>query len=712
MKKIIVKFFPIVMSLLTSFSVSAETERIKQSEVGWRCNYPFNCGSESVATDNRSNLDVIQLTSPTDVMGNCMKLPSSQNYMARINGLECGTSSIIQHRTATEHPYDKLDENFSAWNSGDQYRAQKAMLVNEGWIVKLPIQLREHWTYKRKVGGYVRDCAQRFNSEGGEPETYQTTCYRTGRTEKVFRNVITKERKCLVYNSPPPPPPEDDSDEDYTSVGAGVSSPNRKSSPSPSRQQNSTPRSTTKTLPAQKKNSGGSTGDMKNNKKGQGRWGHFNFASPNEIRSLAVSARGTDNLRKISDDKIIRRDGDDGSYGCSSWSSDYSTVKTEVEIYDVPAPDLEYPCEKTRYRWCTWFVDENVSAFCPEKKMVNLDIKYITPNDWNPDNKGVYDPQLPNKFDLLLGEEEFVKIQTNSTVSSEVIPKLDFKNALNGRDLPWNNYEVISSPQSQTCEYKDMNFNIEIKTLGRNIQPAPNPLALPKDENGNIIALEGSDTDGRPANLHLINNARDMVLDRSNMSRIFGEDPVGPMSDSSGLQVKTEQKPKGGLSKKFWENTRFRVRLIWRDSNNTRIKVTQANEFTINQAQPSGNNLTVSLEGKMGMTPFYKLSIPFEDLIGFLGTNVSLDPNKKYFLEVKIAQTGFDGIYKSGLSLDDQDDEGAVPMEQQQIRDRTAYSEPMEIPFAALESKPNFLDKIWHSLSSRMYRPARPGSKK
>lgn len=678
----------LVLSLLGIKTVWAL--EVHESAVGGLCNSPYRCGIETRDPDNRSRPAIIQPMGHNNIQGHCSSIPAHLGYMISKAPLKCSGSDVIRLRERTAYPQEILDKNSEFIQSGNREEAQKILLKPLVYKENLKFKVQENWFYKKKVGDFV-DCRGQFGYEGGEIENYTTRCHRNERMEKVFRYRIEMSRDCAQY-TPAPPPPES-SPGGYNS-GSGSSD----SSPAPSIY-NSAPQSPS-----------GSGEDADSHQ----RRGDSGWDSSIEIKNLIPRLPLTDslNLREparrnggrfgLREVESITEEssGSSGTYGCDRWSS-YKEVNRTIEEIEVPAESLSYTCVRQRNQWCTWYIDQAASQLCPEQKTAQVTVEYKTPNDWNPRNRN-YDDQLPNKFDLLMGEGEFVKIAANTGLSPKMQPSIVIKNAIKDkygkyRALPWNEYEATIRPATISCAYQNQQIKIDIETLRRHVQSAPNPLQIPRDQNGNILAFEGTDSKGRPAILNLLNPARGLVLDRSNLSRIFGQEPDQNLKISKGLISQVE---KGGVPKKFWENTKFWMRLYWKDKRGQEVKVTQAKQFDINKANPIGDYLAVPLDGTMGMEKFYTIAVPFEKIFGFLGGDAGLDPNSEYYIEIKVAQPGFNGIYSSGYSPSD-----TTPENEREIKDKKAFSESLVIPLKALSSKPTLWQKMLNFRSKMYYRP-------
>ncbi len=690
----------ILPAILLCLGESAFAFRVSSVyEANTLCSYPYSCNSEQIAADNRPMLRVDQPVNADIVKGSCSNIPRAQSYMARPTGLTCGTAETVRSRGMIDHPQEKLDSNLDILNTGDRARAQKALLVDFKLENALKFSVRESWVYKRKVGGY--GCGGSFGVEGGGREEYQTTCYRTGRSRKAVQRVVKRTKYCAVATPAPAPSPSPSPSYGGGGYSSGGSSGGGYSpSPSPS------PRPAPSPSPQPK-------GDREKDQSDRLRRG---FDSGSVFNYFAVDYRSPAQHTRVERlrDKVINDSESAPYHGCDRWDTrtDYDR---DVEV-DISEPDISYSCVKVRSKWCTWYEDQGASQICPEQKTANVTVQYVTPKNWYPGGDPKYDDQLPNKHDLLIGESELIKVSANTSISSTMTPAIRFANATTDsfgkvREKTWNEYKAEIVTPAIKCEYKDQDILIKVHTVGRNVQASPNPLLIPKDANGNDAALSGTDSRGRPSLLTLINPGRNMVLDRSNISRIFGESSTSSNDGMSTSTITNEKKTShnAGITKKFWENTKFFMRLVWFDGKDCGqdpskcrlVRVTQNRRFNLNQAGIVGDTLEVSLESKRGgMDNFYKITLPFDDLFAALAADYALDPKKDYYLEIKLAQPYFQGIYLDGrVEKSKRSDDDA------KIDDNDAYSEPKYILLRAPEAKRSLWEAFWHWRSNRIWRP-------
>jgi len=671
---------------ISIFNLNYSLAQYNEYQAGQLCTHPFNCDREVVAPDNRLRLPVPQPAANTRVQGKCSTIPLSQSYMARVANLTCSSGgNFLQVRDRIMHSNEKLDENYTLIRSGNREAAQNALLTQLTMNQKIPFSIQENWYYRVRRGDYT-NCRNRGSmyESGGETESYETTCYRKNRTETVLQRVYQKRRYCKIQNDPPPEPVVIPDEQSSSGSGSGYGSGSSSSgNSSPSRP---SPPPVSKERPPEAPRGNGEDSDSQRDRIRRGfEEGSYKIHTP-QARAVAQNNR----MRRIEDKILSTIQDSEPMYGCKVW--DTKVEVDQIREVKIPLPDISYSCTRMRSRWCTWFEDVAAQQSCPATKTADVNVTFAHDSAWKPGNEK-YDDQLPNKFDLLLGESEFVKFSLNSSGTTQSA-SIQIENALKDRKIPWNKYSIQAQPSQVTCAYQDQKLNVIVNTIGRNIQPAPNPLEIPKDENGNEVPFVKFDKKGRPALLSLLNPGRGLVLDRSEISRIFGSDV---------RIVNSNTQKTGAISQKFWENTMFWMRLYWHDGRR-QVRISQPVQFNLNQAIPVGDEMQIALDGSSEVKKLYKLSIPFENLFGFFATDVMLDPNREYTLEVKVAQPGFEGIYETGLK-DKKNIEKAADGNAVKIDDSSAYSESKHIKFRPTQANPNFIERWWHWREKRMWRP-------
>lgn len=704
--------------LLLGLSLNAQALQVRDAyEANSLCSGAFSCSGETYQKLFPSRPYIQQPSSPNPVVGNCGQLPRGLDYGARRLPLTCGGGSDQRLRERIAHTQQELDHNMAYLDVNNREAAQKVLLKKDyGWAHNIKFNVTENWTYKKKVGDFV-DCRNYPSySEGGEPESYQTTCYRTGRKETVIRRVIRKRKYCA--RATPPPRVETDSSSSSSTHSSGTtvnggtynSGSTFNSGSTGSHNSGNSSRSYERQEPRQqprqdniKRGRDEDRGSIerrfdRGGSKPSG--GSKKRSEYNELtRGNRLPAR---NLRRIGEDEQISQESTP-TWGCDEWKIE--TVKDRDEEVQVDADDLSYSCTQVRSKFCTWFEEsEPQSQSCPEQKTATINMKFKTPDNWKPGGDSRYDDMLPNGFDLLMGESEIITLDIKGGI--DLSPKVDIKNGQKSREKPWYKYNDNWSPSVASCRYQDQVFNLELTPTERIVQSAPNLLKIPLDENGKEKAFEGLDDQGRPKSLQLQNPGRFMVLDRTNLSRTMGKDV-----DASKVDMKKDPALQfAGISRKSFESTRFWMRLVWFDgemkdrdgkiNERNKVKVSLGRPYSINQAGPEAENLTISLAAEGGMDKFYKQALPLEEYLGFLGGNVALDPKVKYFIEVKMAQTNFDGIYLSGVK-------GITDLSEQEkaLLGKDAYSESIYIPLDSSTSKRGIWDWYRNMRARRMWRP-------
>ena len=677
----------VAMLTISIFNLNSSFAQYSEYQAGQLCSYPFRCDSETRDSDYRPRLSVPQPAASATAKGLCGDIPLSQSYMARPANLTCAAQeTFVQVRDRIMHSNEKLDENYTLIRAGNREAAQRALLTQLTMNQKVQFRVFENWYYRVRRGEYM-DCRSRgaMYESGGEPESYQTTCYRRNRAETVLQRVYQQRRFCRVANDPPPPPPPEEQPTYVGGSSSGSGSGSSSGSSSGSGGGYSPPPVSRERPPEAPRGKGEDSGSQRDRiRRGFDEGSYKIHTSQNRTVAQNYS------LRRIKDDIRSTIQDSEPTYGCREWAT--RTEIDELREVTVQVPDVSYSCTRTRSRWCTWLEDVSAQQSCPTTKTAEIAVNFAHDPSWKPGNEK-YDDQLPNKFDLLLGESEFVKIGLSSkgTVQSASV---QIENAVKNRKLPWNKYSIEAKPSQVRCAYQDQKLNVTVNTIERNLQPAPNPLEIPLDENGKEAPFTKFDSKGRPALLSLLNPGRSLVLDRSEISRMFGND----------VKLVQANTPKSGaISKKFWENTLFWMRLYWQDGKH-QVRISQPVQFNLNQAVPVGDEMQVALDGSSEVRKLYKLSIPFEEIFGFFATDVMLDPKREYSLEVKVAQPGFQGIYETGMK-DQKNIEKAADGTAIKIDEKSAYSESKVIKFTPSNAKPNLLERWWHWREKRMVRP-------
>lgn len=714
----------IFLCLLMAQPSFAQYSMVSESQVGQLCSAPYACGGEERDRDTRQAIPFDQPIATVAADGKCGKLPLSESYKATIKDLSCSSTggNDVQVRERTVHSDEKLDESFRQMRAGNDSAAQKALLTDLSFKQKFPFRVTENWNYLVRRGAYTDCRGSKHYESGGEEETYQTTCYRQDRYERVIQRVIQKRRYCRVATPPPPPPPPEpeptpvpDYQPSYPSPTypspapepyrpAPSPAPYRPSpspspapykpspSPSPAPYRPSPSPAPYRPAPAPAPappTAPRGNGEDSNSRRDRIRRGREEGSIQQLFKFNRTIAQNTGNRRIDPDIRPTLQDSTP-TYGCDQWDT---MVEIDEDRYvDIRVPGFAYSCTRTRNKWCTWLEEKPAAQACPEEKNAVVDVKFMHDPAWKPGNPN-YDKQLPNKFDLLLGESEYVKIGFNSDGRNQTATA-QIENAVKGRTKAWNTYDIKNLQGSQACAYKDQLHKIEVHTQGRIVQPAPNPIEIPKDpQTGEETPFLKFDEKGRPSLMALLNPGRSMVLDRSEISRMFG-------ADAKVTASKSDKTKSGAIETKFWENTLFWMRLFWYDGS-VKVRVSQAVKFNVNMARPVGDEMQIALDGSEEVRKLYRLSFPFEETFGnWFEKDVPLDPNRDYYLEIKLAQPGFKGIYDTGFK------DAAVAADGQvtEVEDKNSYSESKILKFRAPEAKRDWIDRWWHWREKRMWR--------
>ena len=137
---------------------------------------------------------------------------------------------------------------------------------------------------------------------------------------------------------------------------------------------------------------------------------------------------------------------------------------------------------------------------------------------------------LPNKFDLLPGEMENVYAYVNTGRDSVLKPNMVFENAIEGREKEvWNDYEFDVEPRRLNCTFgMNPELTFTVKTVGRKLQRAPNPLSLADTP----LRFDFADRN-RPSAIILTDTGRRTQLAAAQHSRTFPRPPDTGDADRS-----------------------------------------------------------------------------------------------------------------------------------------------------------------------------------
>ncbi len=606
------------------------------------CSGKYSCGDEVVTgVDTRQAPQVIQPNSEA-IMGLCkVEIPSSQSYKAVIHSLKCGEGAESKDRFPAPVSKDIMDEWDLLSRSGianAQEKMQKLRQTDLSWTGVVDFPMYESWSFEKKVGGFDGRC-------GMEP--WETTCERT-RTE-VY---TTEETYCAEYeqiiDAPTPSvTPSVAPRSNYNPSSSGGSSGGYKPTPTPSPYKS--------TVPPAPKGRGESGGSLRNSY--QDRVNSYKKRSSYEVLPKRFIA---------SAGKCIR-------YG------------TRTLKHTRPADSLKYRCMKSRPKFCEWFETQTVTRRCPDHK-ANYTVEYKKDPSWQPGYVDKSNPArsyidiLPNKYDLLNGESEEVAVFSNTGVSTQLQPKAKITSK-------WNEYRSEAVPYAIQCEFgMTPTFKIEIATVGRNKQRAPNPLGLRADEKGNPIEPLAFETavngKGKPYQIRLQDKSRATLLAAAQNSRTFARPDDAAEADTNAIYKKAKNKDIPGMSASggYWAETQFKMQLFRTDKWGRLVRVTLPNKFSSNQGDIVGDTINISLKGKDGLEKFYRPGGPLEFIFGgiYKRFGVELTPGYEYVIKVQTTQRGLP-FYESGCR-----DGGSVCEGEEASTD--SYSEPLLIKWTADEN--------------------------
>ena len=402
--------------------------------------------------------------------------------------------------------------------------------------------------------------------------------------------------------------------------------------------------------------------------------------SADELRRAWDDARLEQPQQPVRSGFLIGAANAQSATGCLRWDKEKRTRPATREL-----PAITYSCTKQRPKFCTWFETRNRTRRCENHKM-KYTVDYAKDPQWDPSYAGdgmegrEYMDILPNKFDLLPGESESVLVYANTGRQRTMTPAIAI--AIDNR---WNDYSIVSEPESFRCEYQmQPEVALTVNTLGRILRKAPNPLALPVDQEGNPLEpLKFDEINGEihtPYEVELMDIARATMLYNARFSRSMPRPDGSGQADSdaivssafSGDPNELQMIPTEG----FWQETRFKMQLIREDKWGREVRVTQTNPFDSNAAEYLGERVVIPLKGQGTVERLYQASGPFEFLFGGLYKKfgVELIPGEEYLLKVQVIQRGLP-FYESGC----EDDESAVCEGEEGSND--AYSEPLIVRF-------------------------------
>lgn len=303
----------------------------------------------------------------------------------------------------------------------------------------------------------------------------------------------------------------------------------------------------------------------------------------------------------------------------------------------------DYDCSYDVENSCTWEQDK-IGSFGCTTETVNYTAYYAKPDvkSWNPSAPSYLDI-LPNKYDLLPGEHETVKI--NISGGSYINKSVQVINA-------WNQYSYTTSATPIQCKIgMNQSFKARITTNTRLKRKAPNPLVLGRNERGQVrpltfdqVTVGGTQLPGKPLQIHLIDTSAQAISDAARVSR-----QVDP-----GTAVVNAKNQNPGTFKNvgFWKDSVFRVRLIEINPRGRNITFTRNFQTPGSFVESANDGIDIPLDGSRGVPKFFRPSgvtwIVQRAFGGiFKSDNVKLTPGKTYSMRVSILQKGIP-FYVSG----------------------------------------------------------------
>lgn len=621
------------------------------------CGGEYRCGSEYYDEPTRSRPPIEQPRVDKEVMGSCnSKLPLSQSYQANVQGVTCGEGvqrNLVLPQEVSKEIRDEWDVLSRSGLADAQKTMQEMRKQEQKWSGQVKIPMTENWSYTEIVGD--------FDAGHCGTEDFQTTCYKN--REESYIHTWTEdiyEDYCTAYG--------DHSSDNHSSSGGGYGSSGGSSS---SDDDYSSPWSS-----GSGSDGGGGSGEGfgGGNSDYDSSWGDGGAL---ESDYLPKNIKATDESLDIN-----RRP----SSHCVSWGRRFVRTDTHREKRWRQTTRLAYSCVKKRAKWCTWPVTRQASRSCKDH-VVKYNLEYKNDLNWRPgylhhsDPVRHYNDLLPNKWDLLPGESEQVFVYGNAGVSTVVAPKVAFKNGLNNHALPWNEYKFQSQPEQVRCQYgMEPEFKIDILTLGRNKQKAPNPVTV----SGEPLKFE--DKQSRPFAIEFVDIGRGTALKDAQLSRNLPR-PIGETgkADPNALYQDNGTPLKGtSASGGYWQESRFKIQLFYTDENGRNVRVTPKPEsYSYDQIDVFKDTITISLEGKEGMDRFYRSGGPFEWAFGWAYRlfNMELTPGREYFIRLRVVSRGLP-FYDSGCV-------GGKAICQGEEGTDEAYSEALDIKFKANEDVDN-----------------------
>ncbi|MES2963335.1 MAG: hypothetical protein V4760_05560 [Bdellovibrionota bacterium] len=613
------------MLLATSIPAHAESETSARNR---GCGSDYECGSMSVATPSRPYQPPPQQPAATATQGACGTLPL--RYQARSQGADCGSATVGGSRFPEKVDPDKLDFWNRALKAGMPEDAQKERLsTNVGWQGTVNVPVTETWSWTEMVGDYENP---RYCFPNNPMESIETTCT-IPREEIYYKDVEEEDRSvCKEYY------PEPEVSTSSPSGGGGGYDSSGSSSPS------------IDTGPAT--GSGESESDLDDD------YG-MNRYSPILVDRHPAAA-------------------------CKTYGT--KMVSKKFKRYASP---IIYSCVKQFPRYCVHPVSRTEQRAC-RPQPVTYQVKYMHSPEWKPGYKDPkfpyrnYDHFLPNRFDLLVGEDERMSLTLNTAGrSTTLVPALKLESL-------WNEYKVgvDRSSRLQCANGVQPVVKIAIVTVGRKKRTAPNALTVPYrvvNVNGKQVKQSvaytfeqerlknGKTSTGRPTVLTVNDQSRSLMLDASLVSRIYGRTDSPNHTETTVPTENISTAANGG----FWVDTQYRLQMFRKDKWGRWVRTTGPTNVNQNQVRYNNDEFSITLSGQDAAKKFYRPAGLLDGLLGgvYKHFGVEITPGETYYWKVWMVTKGFPW-YESGCKGNKTNCEG----EQASTK---AFSEPLLVEWKA-----------------------------
>ncbi len=534
--------------------------------------------------------------------GACGLLPAL--YQVRTNGATCGSATLGGSRFPEKVSPEKRDMWQRYLTAGIADMAQEERKnTNIGWQGTVNVPVTESYSWTELVGDYS-------NPEYCHPrdpmESLPTTCT-IPREEIYWKDVEEEDRSvCEAYYPEPEPVSPSSGGGGGGSYSPGSSSPGSSSPSAPSIERDND------------RGGGESASDLDDD------YG-MNECAPKTIDRYPAAECKTYGKKKVN-----RR-------------------------FTRPANPYTYSCYKSVAKYCVHPVTRTTERAC-RPQPVTYSVRYVIPADWKPGYKDPkhphrnYDHHLPNRFDLLVGEDERMVLNVNTSGRSTTLtPKVDLKSL-------WNEYyvKIDKGSKLQCANGIQPVVKMNIHTIGRLKRKAPNALTVPYrvvNVNGKQVKLStaftyeqetlksGKVANVRPNVLTVHDQSRTLMLDASLLSRIYGRTESANHKETMVPTETISTAANGG----FWVDTQYRVQMFYKRDNGNLVRVTGPQSVNQNQVRYNEDQLSIDLAGKDAVKKFYRPAGLFDGIMGgvYKHFGVEITPGRRYLWRVQMVTRGF-----------------------------------------------------------------------